>query len=64
MKYRVCKEDYAWNPSICACQCNKDCGFDEYVKNCACIKNAFDNIVMMCNNIVNETNIVSASINK
>lgn len=23
VKYPVCKEDYAWNPSICACECDK-----------------------------------------
>ena len=29
-------KDYAWNPSLCACECDKDCEIDEYLKNYAC----------------------------
>lgn len=28
-KHIVCKEDYAWNPIIYACECNKDCDISE-----------------------------------
>ena len=35
---RVCEEDYAWNPSICACECDKDCEVGEYLKNCTSSK--------------------------
>ena len=33
-KHSVCKEDYAWNPRICACECDKDCEIEEYLKYC------------------------------
>lgn len=26
----VLKEDFVWNPSICAIECNKDCNIDKY----------------------------------
>lgn len=26
------EEDYAWNPSICCCECDKDCEIGEYLK--------------------------------
>ena len=29
-------KDYAWNPSLCACEWDKDCEIDEYLKNYAC----------------------------
>ena len=28
----VCEEDYDWNLSICACECDKDCKIGEYLK--------------------------------
>ena len=31
-----CKQDYAYNPPTCACECDKNCDIDEYFKNCAC----------------------------
>ena len=27
------RKDYAWNPSICACECDKDCEIGKYSKN-------------------------------
>ena len=32
------KDDYMWNPSTCACECNKVFKIDEYldIKNCSC----------------------------
>ena len=32
MNYWVCKEDYTYL-SVCACEYNKDCEFDEYLEN-------------------------------
>ena len=32
VKHGVCKEDYVWNSSICACKSDKDCVIDEYLK--------------------------------
>ena len=29
MKRHVCREDYMWNPSKFACECNKICEIDE-----------------------------------
>lgn len=29
MKEHVCREDYMWNPSKFACECNKTCEIDE-----------------------------------
>ena len=28
----VCEEDYDRNPSICACECDKDCKIGEYLQ--------------------------------
>ena len=43
---RVCEEDYAWNPSICACECDKDCEVGEYLKNCTSSKSLVDDLVV------------------
>lgn len=32
-------KDYAWNSSLCACECDKDCNTGAYLKNCTCTKN-------------------------
>ena len=32
----------AWNPSTCACVCDKHCQVDKYAKKCTCIKNVTD----------------------
>ena len=29
---KICKKDDAWNPSACACECDKDCENEEYFK--------------------------------
>ena len=34
VKYCLCEEGYASNPSICACWCDKDCEIDKYLKDC------------------------------
>ena len=26
IEHSACKKDYAWNPSTCACECDKGCG--------------------------------------
>ena len=28
---------------VCACECYKECGFDEYETHCLCLKITFDN---------------------
>lgn len=37
IRHRTCEEYYAWNPSKRACDCNKDCGMDKYLIECACM---------------------------
>lgn len=45
----------------CMCECNKEWRFGKYLKNCTCIKNGVDKLVMMCNETVN---IILYSIDK
>ena len=52
IKHCLHKEDYVWNPSICACECDKDCDIDEYLKDCAFIKSLDDNLLITCDEIV------------
>lgn len=49
--HRLGEEDYPWNPNMCACKCDKDCG-SEYLKYCTCNKNLVDDIET-CNEIAN-----------
>ena len=42
----VCKEDYAWNSSTCACECNKQFYIDNYLKSYTCVKSIIDSLVM------------------
>ena len=63
MIHRVLKEDYTWNPIICACECNKECRFDEYHKSQTCIENALHKLMIVCHEVVNEARTVSTSIN-
>ena len=48
----VYKEDYAWNPSICASECDKVCDIDEYLKCCTRIKSLDNNLLTTCDEIV------------
>ena len=52
IKHRVRKECYAWNPSICACECDKDWEIYEYLKDFNCIKIVLDDLVITCGEIV------------
>ena len=51
IKHCVCDEDYAENPSTCVCNCDKDCGICEYLKDCECMKNLVDDLVVTCDEI-------------
>ena len=42
IKHCVCKEDYVWNPSTCACE------IDEYLKNYAYMKSLIKNTIIRC----------------
>ena len=52
MKYRACEEDYAWNTSICAGKCEKNCDIGEYLKDFTCRKSLVDNLGVTCEDIV------------
>ena len=46
----VCDKGYIWNPSNCESECDKSCGFGEYLdyENCKCKKRLVDKIVDEC----------------
>ena len=48
-KYRTCKIDYSWNPSTCICE------------NSRYLKHAADDSVIVCDEIINAANILSAN---
>ena len=47
VKYPVCKEDYAWNPSICACECDKHWDSDLSLLYETTIINSMLNIILI-----------------
>ena len=47
--------------SKCACKCDKHCNIDEYLKSCTCIKGIIDDLVMICNEIVNMLETINIS---
>ena len=49
---RQCEEDYPWNPSTYACECDKDCKICEYLEECECIKSFIDDATVTCDEIV------------
>ena len=64
MDYRLFKVDYTWNFSIYACECNKECGLDEHLRNCSYTKSDFYKLVMFCDKVVKISEAVLNSINK
>ena len=61
IKHLVRKEDYAWNPSMCACRRDKDC--DMGLKDCTCMKSLADVLVVTCDEIVDTPDITSINSN-
>ena len=65
----VCDKGYIWNPSNCACECDKLCDIGQYLDhiNCVCRKSLVDKLAEECINIVdvdtmyNETLTVASS---
>ena len=43
-----------WNPSTCACECDKYCEAGQYLdyKNCVCRKKLLDDLIEQCTSIV------------
>ena len=42
----VCQENYACNPSIWACECDKYCDICEYLEDCTSIKSLVNDLVV------------------
>ena len=53
IKHCVCEEDYAWNPSIGACECDKYCDICEYLEDCTLMKSLVNDLVVTCDEILN-----------
>ena len=47
----ACEKDYIWNPSTCACKCDKDCKIGEYFRDSLCIKSLVDDLLVTCDEI-------------
>ena len=45
-KHCVCQENYACNPSIWACECDKYCDICEYLEDCTSIKSLVNDLVV------------------
>ena len=43
----MCDRGYIWNPSNCACECDKPCGIGQYLdyKSCVCRNSLVDKLV-------------------
>ena len=52
IRYWICEDVYAWNPSIGLGGCDKDFKIDEWLKNCNCIKSLVDDLVVTCDEVV------------
>ena len=46
----MCKKDYSWNPTTCIC------------KNSKCLQCIIEDSVIVCDKIINTTNIVSTNV--
>ena len=53
IKHRTCEEEYAWSPSTCACECDKDCEIGEYLKDCEFVESLVDDLVVTCDDVEN-----------
>ena len=55
----ACDKGYIWNPSNCACQCDKSCCIGQYLdyKSCICRNCLIDKLVEECTSIINSDKI-------
>ena len=60
----VCDKGYMWNPSTCACECDKYCEIGQYLdyKNCVSRKKMIDDLIEQCTSIV-DMEIKNSTIN-
>ena len=54
-------EDYAWNPSISTCECDKNCDITKYLNDCTLINSFVDDIIVACIEIVDMSETTSIS---
>ena len=62
---KVCViKEYACNPSICECECDKSCDVGEYLdyKNCKCRKSLADKLVEECNENIDEVKLTEITL--
>ena len=67
-----CREDlvnnsdkvYIWNPSNCACECDKSCGIGQYLdyKSCVCRNSLVDKLVKECTSATDENKIYNKTL--
>ena len=55
---------YVWNPSNCACECDKSCNIGKYLdySSCKCRKKLIDPLLEECTKNINETKIVDINV--
>ena len=60
----VCDKGYVWNPSNCACECDKSCGIGQYLdyKSCVCRNSLVDKLVEECTNVTDGDKIYNKTL--
>ena len=60
----VCDKGYVWNPSNCACECDKSCGIGQYLdcKSCVCRNSLVDKIVKECTSVTDGDTIYNKTL--
>ena len=60
----MCDKGFIWNPSNCACECNKACDVGEYLEyeNCKCRKKLVDKLVDECTENVEEVKLAKITL--
>ena len=55
----MCDKGFIWNPSNCECECDKNCGFSEYLdyENCKCRKKLVDKLIDQCTETIEEVKL-------
>ena len=60
----MCDKGYIWNPSNCACECDKSCGIGQYLdcKSCVCRNSLVDKLVEECTNVIDGDTIYNKTL--
>ena len=54
----------SWNPSTCACGCDKDCEIGKCLKDYKCMKSFVDDLVVKCDEIEDTPEPTSTNLNR